>query len=418
MNDEILVHISAPATRQNDDLFRSLTEAYTIFVPHVRHGRESPHELHEPRISIASEGPLQSERTQTSYLSTSKDSYGSFPSLLSSGGQADSQVNNITGPGYASFRDGSNPTSSRLARLDHIQTRWKEQITPRPSFMDREPQGKRQIYTSEDAAAAFIEDTQLGAQTLQSQLHETYSTTSEDTSEDEPDQNALESVKIPSEQALKNIVCKNLEAPASEQPTTVAVFNKAPADRSNKLRLDLAADLKSSIAAACISHDPQNIASTSQVLPKDFSKLPIDAFPPAPKVSIERPSQLPSQITKHLAAIRAHNLERFQPTLKSDAPKSDNRGYWSVDCSQWSVELQHQFWTAACEHVLSGRLGWGTTLHREALSPQTLGLVRVYCWAEVVEHIWLLLWLCSKGQIANSGSKWMDAGGGVVYEVP
>jgi hypothetical protein len=284
--------------------------------------------------------------------------------------------------------------------------------------MDREPQGKRQICTSEDAAAAFIEDTQLGAQTLQSQLHETYSTTSEDTSEDEPDQNALESVKIPSEQALKNIVCKNLEAPASEQSTTVAVFNKAPADCSNKLRLDLAADLKSSIAAACISHDPQNIASTSQVLPKDFSKLPIDAFPPAPKVSIERPSQLPSQITKHLAAIRAHNPERFQPTLKSDAPKSDNRGYWSVDCSQWSVELQHQFWTAACEHVLSGRLGWGTTLHREALSPQTLGLVRVYCWAEVVEHIWLLLWLCSKGQIANSGSKWMDAGGGVVYEVP
>jgi hypothetical protein len=271
---------------------------------------------------------------------------------------------------------------------------------------------------SEDVAAAFIEDTQLGAQILQSQLHESYATTSEDTSEDEPDQNASQHVKIPSEQPLKSTVHKSLAAPASAQPTAGTVFNEAPADRSNTLRLDPAPDLKSSIATARISHDPQNIASTGQGLPQDFSKLPIDAFPPAPKISIERPSQLPSQITKHLAAIRARNPKRFQPTRKSDAPKSDNRGYWAVDCSQWSVELQHQFWTAACEHVHSGRLGWGTTLHRQALSPQTLGLVRVYCWAEVVEHIWLLLWLCSKGEIANSGSKWMDAGGGVVYEVP
>jgi hypothetical protein len=34
-----------------------------------------------------------------------------------------------------------------------------------------------------------------------------------------------------------------------------------------------------------------------------------------------------------------------------------------------------------------------------------------------VEYTWLLLWLCSKGQIVGSGSKWIDADGKVMFEV-
>jgi hypothetical protein len=46
-----------------------------------------------------------------------------------------------------------------------------------------------------------------------------------------------------------------------------------------------------------------------------------------------------------------------------------------------------------------------------------LGRVRLYCWAEVVEHTWLLLWLCSKGEVVGSGCKWMDADGSVAFEM-
>jgi hypothetical protein len=37
--------------------------------------------------------------------------------------------------------------------------------------------------------------------------------------------------------------------------------------------------------------------------------------------------------------------------------------------------------------------------------------VRLYCWGEVVEHFWLLLWLCSNGMVASLGLRWIDADG-------
>jgi hypothetical protein len=154
---------------------------------------------------------------------------------------------------------------------------------------------------------------------------------------------------------------------------------------------------------------------------QDFSKLAFEAFPPPPKVSTACPGRLPSQVTRHLAAIKAQNPKRFRYSKKHRTPKADERGYWSIACSIWPIYLQHEFWTSLCEHVSSGRLGWGTTLHREAADAHTLGQVRLYCWAEVAEHMWLILWLCSKGQLVRSASasasKWIDSDGAVVLEV-
>jgi hypothetical protein len=67
--------------------------------------------------------------------------------------------------------------------------------------------------------------------------------------------------------------------------------------------------------------------------------------------------------------------------------------------------------------VANGRLGWGVTLHREPAKGHELGLVRLYCWGEIVEHIWLALWLCSDGKISAFGSKWVDAGEKLVVEI-
>jgi hypothetical protein len=88
-----------------------------------------------------------------------------------------------------------------------------------------------------------------------------------------------------------------------------------------------------------------------------------------------------------------------------------------VDSSSWSANMQQEFWDSICENVSSGRLGWGITLYRDTSSPKILGLVRLYCWAEIVEHTWLMMWLCSRGKIVGSSSKWIDADGKVMFEM-
>ncbi|KAL5121227.1 hypothetical protein ACEQ8H_000695 [Pleosporales sp. CAS-2024a] len=72
----------------------------------------------------------------------------------------------------------------------------------------------------------------------------------------------------------------------------------------------------------------------------DFSKLPIDAFPPAPKVSTERPDKLPSQVTKQLAAVKTQNPKRFNLSARHGTPRYDDRGYWNVPTSAWPVSIQ------------------------------------------------------------------------------
>ncbi|KAH7076481.1 hypothetical protein BKA63DRAFT_283407 [Paraphoma chrysanthemicola] len=406
MDDEILVHISAPATRQNDELFRSLSEAYVDFVPHVRHGYERHHQVRETIAPVDCRESATPGPAEISILSTSKDSYGSFPSLLSSGDRISNETNHGEGPAPEPIDDGSIPTSSRLAHLDRIQTHWKEQKAFRSSFASEHHRDPR---PSENIATAFVEDTQLGAQALQSQLFDSYSATSEDTSDDEVSEEAAGNGQTQADQVHETTAIECVEATASGTTPVSLAHSGSPADQS----------VTSQPHPATTTH-LYNLARQDVVgyglSQRDFGKLPIDVFAPAPKVSVECPGKLPSQVTKHLAAVKAHNPKRFQPNRKCEAPKSDDRGYWSVDCSRWSTEVQHEFWTAVCEHVRSGRLGWGVSLHREALSPQNLGLVRVYCWAEVVEHVWLLLWLCSKGQVAISGSTWIDASGDVIFE--
>ena len=43
-----------------------------------------------------------------------------------------------------------------------------------------------------------------------------------------------------------------------------------------------------------------------------------------------------------------------------------------------------------------------------------LGAVKVFCWGEVVEHVFLLLYVASKSKIRKCGAEWRDGGEEVV----
>jgi hypothetical protein len=428
MIDEILVHISTPATRQNDHLYRSLADAYLDFEPHTSHGRESQPGVDGRHGSFNSQlgtNTTSKEVSQvhaavdSSVLSTSKESYGSFPSYVSFEGQADNPRIISTQPVIASANGSSIPSSSRLARLDHIHMHWKEQATPKSSYIKVKESTTRSRLSPDDTDTdtAFIEDTQLGAQALQSQLQDSYSTTSEDTSEDETESDLL----------LHDVstILDSQRSTVSRKPGVLAPTHSVPTAASGFINVaqEVLPPLEKPPASSSFIVEPSTKKRKTEDIgakafeTHDFSKLPIDAFPPAPKTSTLRPGKLPSQITKYLSALKIQNPTRFKPSKQYATPKHDDRGYWSITCSTWSAKSQHEFWVSMCEHISSGRLGWGITLHRDAVSSSTLGQVRLYCWAEVAEHTWLLVWLCSKGEIVSSDSKWIDAAGNVVFEV-
>jgi hypothetical protein len=41
----------------------------------------------------------------------------------------------------------------------------------------------------------------------------------------------------------------------------------------------------------------------------------------------------------------------------------------------------------------------------------------VYCWGEVVEHVYLLLYVASDGRVRRMGLQWIDADGAVVVQM-
>jgi hypothetical protein len=392
MNDEqeILVHISTSVTRQKDDVYRSLADAYLEFEPCAVHSGSSP-------------GPSSPSLEMTLVVpdvTTSRDSYGSFPSHIESGDlsssqkQADTQIS-------SSLHEESQLHTSRLGRLEQLHMRWKQTSS---RACGQRSVGAPPSSTLEDGA--FIDNTQLAYQAMQSQLFDALSATSEDTSEDESG---------PVETSLAEPTENPHMAHVIEEPTMVVSPRNFEADLTISRPTIPETSTRHSILSKQNPFQEQPSASKAQR--PNFQGLPSEIFPPAPTITVQVPRRLPSQITKFLETLKIQNPNRYKPRRNRRSLDHDERGCWIVDNSTWPSAVQFEFWTSLADHVSSGRLGWGVTLHRDILRPHELGLVHLFCWGEIVEHIWLALWLCSGGRISGSGSSWMDAEESVVIEV-
>jgi hypothetical protein len=50
-------------------------------------------------------------------------------------------------------------------------------------------------------------------------------------------------------------------------------------------------------------------------------------------------------------------------------------------------------------------------------SEHELGTVKVFCWGEVVGHVWLLCYVASQARLKRVESQWVDADGEVVVRI-
>lgn len=145
--------------------------------------------------------------------------------------------------------------------------------------------------------------------------------------------------------------------------------------------------------------------------------LSTSIHPPEPQISLQ---SFTTHITPALASLAASkDLEgRYQPASISREVRHLERGYWLFDTSNWNPDLQVHFWQFMEKAIRSGSLGWGVWCTREYQVPSDgLGLVKVYCWGEVVQHVYLLLYVASKSQMRKVGARWVDAGDAVVVQM-
>ena len=398
MTDEILAHIAAPATRQTDHLYHTLADAYREFAPCTslrdHHGTAAP--CDGAMASIA----------HTSMISISRESYGSFPSHLSSEDQ-----------GPDATEHGALSAPSRLGRLERIHQNWKQRTTPATSFahrpvlaQDRPQDPANYVNTS------FIEDTQEAILALQSQLQVTASMTSGHTEETEDSHLEPDDI-VPVLQVsdvVQGVVEENVEILSSALGLANTDTNVlTPAHRAVPTKTAASPKPSSPIVQEQEQAAADEISAVNLL---DVRKLPLHVFPPPPTISTAQYCKLPSQVTAYLAAVKARHPKRFKLLTKKYTPKTYDRGYWVVDCVQWPSKVQIEFWQEMQGLVQGGELGWGTTLHRVEEGSPAIGQVRLYCWAEVAEHMWLQLWLSSGGQVGRTSAKWHDADGIAILE--
>lgn len=62
-------------------------------------------------------------------------------------------------------------------------------------------------------------------------------------------------------------------------------------------------------------------------------------------------------------------------------------------------------------------MGEGDGNEEEEGSGRELGTVKVFCWGEVVGHVWLLCYVASQARLKRVESQWVDADGEVVVRI-
>ncbi|KAJ5371696.1 hypothetical protein N7517_003702 [Penicillium concentricum] len=199
--------------------------------------------------------------------------------------------------------------------------------------------------------------------------------------------------------------------------------------------------------------------------PITLSTLPLEIHPPRPPIST---SPFTTHITPTLSMLteRLNPARTYNPSTQSRPLDPLERGYWLVRLAieppqhripdpadlpnrnrnsklgttsptakpkprpkenrTWPSPLFHAFWSFLSDFVgRDGRAGWGVWCILEAATPTPSTIssnthlsLRVYAWGEVAMHVYLLLFLASERRIRGMGVQWRDSREEVVIQMP
>lgn len=147
----------------------------------------------------------------------------------------------------------------------------------------------------------------------------------------------------------------------------------------------------------------------------DFGPLPLQLWSKPEAVGKKRGfNEVTSMMETYVS--KASITKHYRPASVSRPIEAAERGCWMFDTADWEPKRQHEFWTRMQYMVGEGYFGnvwcqrnvpknWrsGGTDGNEA---EGLGVVWLFCWGQVVPHIWVVLLVESHLQIRKSRARW------------
>jgi hypothetical protein len=258
-------------------------------------------------------------------------------------------------------------------------------------------------------------------------------------------------IALASSSAAENDVQSNLDIPgsaavlsksslwrpsSSASVASPAVLQRSQSDTaidfatpSNNIRLDKRTVPSSRVPESSIALKKRKFASLSTPKSKPntqekeiFKSLSIEIHPPSPPTGSD---SFISHITPQLRSQFWDSQElqgKYKPFPHRTLRQSE-RGYWQFDTRAWSSKIQIKFWVFLQSNIGSGVSGWGIWCLRESHEDEgeeeehELGIVKVFCWGEVVGHVWLLCYVASQARLKRVESQWVDADEEVVIRI-
>ena len=213
----------------------------------------------------------------------------------------------------------------------------------------------------------------------------------------------------------ENLVGDITKGPALSEPS----LRRHQSDRGTRTAINPAGPpLTRSTSAPSAGPSPADLTSYK----KKFSAL--EVHPPQPAVSVDHldVSSLLTPRLKDLAGITP--LEQvyhpqFHPSTGEGTSKEPDlrplqRGYWLLDLSTWDEHSRWATWARLHGYISRGDLGWGVWSCRD----EPCVLVRMYCFASLAGHAYLLLNDASGGKLRGMEAKWIGDEGRPRITVP
>jgi hypothetical protein len=409
---EVLAHVSAPATKEEDIRAEKRLQSYLSFQP-VRitnfTGSNTVHKQvtmlrHEKRHATSSvERPLKRLKPQAHSRNTSDTNKAESADILDRTNfnrlSTEYQTTNTasaalfvhTESSYKTVDHSWVTTKSSIVKLEMAQQKWKAAQIPTSNV---EWSNEPELSSISDSQ---VENTQIAISMLQDGLETVPESQSSQMGEDSTNVNVNVSVET------THIVSTGSEMEMESTKATAHAESKSIAHEALHETLH--------------SDDPPS--SDSHFDDSKISVLPRVIRSPPPTESIMQSEGTGTFMTKTLQRVMTYTdlVERYKHMKEAREIQASERGYWKIDTSKWSHKRQFDFWTFLNNLVGNGRAGLATQCFRNVnddgsddhTTPDQLGTVRVYCWGELVMHIWLLCHLASGGTLKSKQSIWISA---------
>lgn len=453
-NVEILIHITAPSRASDDVRYRSLASAYIDFQP------QKPRRLSGPDVDPVVINPVLTTVTREVVSKSdfeippqipSPEQW--LPSLTSLQASFDDVIDNANSP-VRPARWRSQPRGSRRAPSQNVgqQPSWETPPSLVPDSVPENDTTMAFLTTPTRVLEHYLQHFTSPSQNTQRQIHQrsalsqkrnsispakssgasrvtTIPCTPENrlrpiyTSDDldkpsyvlyssQRQQGTSRSTRVPGSD--EDIVEDTVILPGPETPPVDRAGSEPPP--SKRARRNRSYASPKALLRTSSDIGPHKMPDGSR---RTITFLPVHGYgyknlelnPPEPSVgcaTITAGDLITPSLEKLAAELKTP--KRYNPVSTTRAIRPLERGYWTLDCTEWPQDLKNETWIFLANYIGTGLAGWGVSCRRD----DRFSWLRLYCWGSLVAHIYLLAYLASRRRVGFSGATWIDGEGKVV----